>query len=315
MGCCLSMRIPRFRNEDRIRFTIKLLSDNTRKERRTLLALGFVGIIVAQFKIYPTQIDVLGLKFDSPDLPFIAVSSLCLAIAYFTARFSFSCLYEVSASYRDDIVAKINAEETAIQFEAETTFMELDAKRERRRRFFEEERIQTEERIKVLQEKINQEEMAVVNYKKVYAGKTQSLESLLYQPSRDIQPNKKKNLSIEEIQRKLQMFEEEYLGYVKKSENIRKQLADELEREKSDWNDLENNLTRDLAKMESIYDKAHWNQSLLFTVSRRMQNVYPLHICLEIWLPILLGVVAIGSLVYRILHFSSHPIGSSLPVL
>jgi hypothetical protein len=49
------------------------LSESTKKERRNLLATGFAGIIVAQLKIYPTDIELAGLKFHSPELPLIAV--------------------------------------------------------------------------------------------------------------------------------------------------------------------------------------------------------------------------------------------------
>ena len=49
------------------------LSESTKKERRNLLATGFAGIIVAQLKTYPTDIELAGLKFHSPELPFIAV--------------------------------------------------------------------------------------------------------------------------------------------------------------------------------------------------------------------------------------------------
>lgn len=59
------------------------LSENTKKERRNLLAAGFAGIIVGQLKLYPTDIELVGVKFHSPELPLIAVGGLCAAITYF----------------------------------------------------------------------------------------------------------------------------------------------------------------------------------------------------------------------------------------
>lgn len=85
-----------------------IISDGAKKERRNLLGAGFVGIIVAQLKIYPTEIDLVGLKFQSPELPFIAIGSLCAAIAYFLTKFYSSYLYEQYFSTRAALAMQIS---------------------------------------------------------------------------------------------------------------------------------------------------------------------------------------------------------------
>ena len=88
------------------------LSETTKKERRSLLATGFAGIIVTQLRIYPTEIDVLGLKFQSPDLPLIAVGGLLATIAYFLVKFYLSSQFELASAETSRLAGQIREGKT-----------------------------------------------------------------------------------------------------------------------------------------------------------------------------------------------------------
>ena len=101
-------------------------SDTTKKERRNLLATGFIGIIVAQIRVYPNEIELIGLKFQSPDLPFIAIGALCAATIYFLIKFGSSCLYERSNVETESLSREIREGRTAMDIaHEEQTLNEL----------------------------------------------------------------------------------------------------------------------------------------------------------------------------------------------
>lgn len=84
-----------------------ILSEATKKETHSLLAAGFAGIIVGQLKVYPTDIELVGVKFHNPDLPLIAVGGLCAALVYLLIKFCFSYLYEQSSSQTQILAMQI----------------------------------------------------------------------------------------------------------------------------------------------------------------------------------------------------------------
>lgn len=90
------------------------LTDATKKERRSLLATGSVGIVVGWLKIFPTEIDLLGIKFQSPALPLTAIVVLCAVIGYFLVKFFLSYMYERSDREMQKIASQILEGKTAI---------------------------------------------------------------------------------------------------------------------------------------------------------------------------------------------------------
>jgi len=57
--------------------------------------------------IYPTEIDVLGVKLISADLPFVGTGALCAVIGYFLIMFSSSYLYEWSQAESERLLLRI----------------------------------------------------------------------------------------------------------------------------------------------------------------------------------------------------------------
>jgi hypothetical protein len=66
-------------------------SEATKKERRNLLASGYAGVIVSRLGSIPTEIDLLGLKFNSPDLSWVVILGLIGLTAYSLFKFLTSC--------------------------------------------------------------------------------------------------------------------------------------------------------------------------------------------------------------------------------
>jgi len=157
------------------------LSDTTKKDRRNLLAAGFAGIIVAQLRVYPTEMDVVGLKFQSQDLPLIAVGGgLCAAIIYFLIKFYSSFLYEQSSAITKALAIQIREGKTAMDIAREE-----EALNEQARVFIQQRQvIQTqqeneERRIKSLQDKIGQDDIAHEASLKITDQKRSDLEQAL----------------------------------------------------------------------------------------------------------------------------------------
>lgn len=94
-------------------------SETTKKERRNLLAAGYAGIIVAKLKIFPTEVEALGMKFGSVDLPFVVVAGLGLATVYFLIKFTSSYLYEWSQSESERLIAQLREGKTSMDVSRE----------------------------------------------------------------------------------------------------------------------------------------------------------------------------------------------------
>lgn len=63
------------------------LSDVTRKERRALLGVGLLGLVIAKTGLIPTEIAALGVKFGTSDQKAL-LSVLALATGYFVVAFA-----------------------------------------------------------------------------------------------------------------------------------------------------------------------------------------------------------------------------------
>src|SRR5438105_3571803 len=62
------------------------LSDNTRRERRSLLLASFVSIIIAKVGLVPTEITNLGITFSDVDRS-ILLKAVGLVVGYFLVAF------------------------------------------------------------------------------------------------------------------------------------------------------------------------------------------------------------------------------------
>ena len=83
------------------------LSDSSKKEKRSLLAAGCAGIVIGLSKIYPTEINFAGLRFDSLSLPIVLIATLGTVTLYFMFKFCLSHLYEWSDAEMERIPREI----------------------------------------------------------------------------------------------------------------------------------------------------------------------------------------------------------------
>ena len=83
------------------------LSDSSKKEKRSLLAAGCGGIVIGLLKIYPTEINFAGLRFDRPSLPIAFIAALGTVTLYFMCKFWLSLIYERSDAEMERIATEI----------------------------------------------------------------------------------------------------------------------------------------------------------------------------------------------------------------
>jgi hypothetical protein len=98
---------------------MEFLSDTARKEKRSLLAPGSAGILVALIGIDQTTIELAPLKLSHPILPKVIVWSLLLTIAYLLSKFCFSYFYEQFHSELKSLAAQISEGKTVININRE----------------------------------------------------------------------------------------------------------------------------------------------------------------------------------------------------
>lgn len=295
------------------------LSDTTKKERRNLLAAGFAGLIVAQLKIYPTDIELAGLKFHSPELPLIAIGGLCAAITYFLIKFCSSYLYEQSSAKTESLVIQIQEGKTAMDIAREEEALNEQARGFiQQRQVIQKQQENEARRIKSLQEKIDQEDSAHEISLKIMYQKRSDLEQALtkedYQlAEKYIHAPQSTSLDKGRIEKEIKMLEESLTSYLRQRETKRQQDVQNLENEKNSRNQMYEAGVRMLEINQSALDQkrkaiVQWKQA-----HTTIGIVSPFHRFLELYLPILVGVIAVGGLISLMLHFPPPPTPPSLP--
>ena len=158
------------------------LSESTKKERRNLLSTGFAGIIVAQLEIESTDTAWVGvgLKLHSPELPLIAVGGLLATITYFLIKFWSSYLYERSSSEREALTAQILEGKMTMDISKEAEALnDLLRTLIQQRAALQLQQEHEEKRIKGLQDKIDQDDIAHKAVIEVMDQKRRELKELL----------------------------------------------------------------------------------------------------------------------------------------
>ena len=103
------------------------LSESTRKEKRNLLASGFVGLIVSTLKILPEEFETLGIKFSSTELPVVFIIGLIATTAYFWLKFSISYSYERTQAKFDRLATQIREGKTSLDISEQETELNQQA--------------------------------------------------------------------------------------------------------------------------------------------------------------------------------------------
>lgn len=299
------------------------LSDSTKKERRNLLAAGFAGIVVAQLKIYPTEIDVLGLKFQSSDLPFVAVASLCAVIAYFLVKFYLSFLYERSSAQTKALAAQIREGRMAMDIAREEEELNEQARALIQQREVVRKQQENEDaRIKRLQDKLDEEAIANVGSLQAMDQKKNDLERALIEQKPELamiylppvqQIRDFDTLWKSIVEKELKMTVENRASFLVQTGRKRQEGIENLENEKNQRKEMYEAQSRELEINETLYEGKRQSIAEWKRVHALAGRVSPIHLFLEIQLPLLVGSIAIWCLISLMLHFPAPPNPPSIP--
>ncbi|HXX75154.1 MAG TPA: hypothetical protein VEI50_08490, partial [Nitrospiraceae bacterium] len=231
---------------------MEYLSDATKRERRSLLATAFAGVIIALLKNFPTEFEVVGMKFQSPDLPFIAVGGLCVVIFYLLIKFSSSYLYERSSATKTALEPLISERKTTLDIirEEESLAEEAQGLAEKEKVI----RLQQEgdeRQISDLQQKMKAEEIAHVARLKITDQQINELEQMLaIQAGQQVRTLDRTLHDRGDIEKQLGRLKEDRLSYVKQREMKYQQEVFNLENERNRSNELRKALIKDLQNSE-----------------------------------------------------------------
>jgi len=93
-------KTPWYRSPNIKLFLADPLKELTRKERRTLLLMGSLGIVIAHTGLVPTQITALGIQFQTSQRTALYVI-FALAVLYFLCAFMLYCTLDFVEWKRD----------------------------------------------------------------------------------------------------------------------------------------------------------------------------------------------------------------------
>lgn len=293
-------------------------SETTRKERRNLLAAGSAGIIVTLLNTYPTEIDIFGLKFHGSNLPWVTVGALCAAITYFLIKFWISYQYERSSAEKEAQAIQIREGKPAMDISREMEALnDLSLNVIQQSNTLQNQQENEEKRIKGLQDKIYQEDIAHEAAMKVMGQKRSDLAQAL--TTKDPQlvgkifPKLGRLPTPNEIEEEIKTLEKNVAPYQAQREAKRQMDLGNLENEKINRSLMHKALARKIDSDKEAADERRkaivkWEQA--HATGRLVSRP---HQFLELYLPIFVGVIAIGGLIYLMLHFPPPPKPPSLP--
>lgn len=276
-------------------------SETTKKERRNLLAAGYAGIIVAKLKIFPTEVEALGMKFGSVDLPFVVVAGLGLATVYFLIKFTSSYLYEWSQSESERLIAQLREGKTSMDVSREEETLQsisrdLIEKRRATRAQIEQDRKYIED----LQAQIDNYASNAESALTIMRKKRQKLADALghiYRENKELygseftEEERKTRKELAALDRQIKELEGSNAGNPAA-------LIEKLETEKRQrpllWD--ESNRKLEISENE-VASKINWIQCWK-RAHKTSQKVSRVHSFLEFYFPIIVGLLGIGSLLW-----------------
>ena len=292
------------------------LSETAKKEKRNLLASGFAGLIVARLKIYPTDIELAGLKFHSPELPFIAIVGLCVAITYFLIKFWSSYLYERSAATIESLATQIRRGKTAMDIaQVEESLIQKSRDSILQRQGLKSRQEDEDRRMQTLQDIIDQEDLSHEATLKGMKKKKLDLDQALATEDQSLAlkyiglPRHLRNRSIQWetmqsiIQNEIKTLEEVQADHIVNRESQRQLDIGNLTKEKKVWKEeFEGGVKMQEREEHELEDKrnaiAEWKRT-----HTMIDIVSPFHQFLEVYMPTVVAVIAVVSLIYLMFHF------------
>lgn len=293
------------------------LSESTRKERRSLLLAGFIGVVVGQLKIYPTEIDLWGLKFHSPHLTLIVVGSLCAIVGYFLIKFFFSYLFEKSSSTSALLAAQITEGKISLDIAlAEDELGQMGRSLLIRQNDLRTQQENAATRIKYLQEQTTKENVHQTAKLKEIDEQIRLTRKILDEnPGDPIQLSSSASMSRKNIENNILTLEDERKNHLLDMEKRRLKEAQDTENEIHNAKALSEQLAKDMKKEESSFQEKREKILKFQKLHRVVGRITPINLALEIWLPILLGLYSILSLGYLMFHLPPPPKPLVLPEL
>ncbi|MCX5724030.1 MAG: hypothetical protein NTX84_05855 [Nitrospirae bacterium] len=288
------------------------LSDTTKKEKRNLLAAGFTGTIVAQLKINRTEIDFVGFKLHSEELPVVVVASLCAAIAYLLIKFCSSYLHERCHSDMDALAAQIREGKTGIDIaQAEKEIKESMHLLVEQQRSFLAQQEHEETRLAGIRAKIGQGDSAhdaalkILEAKKnEFAQALGALQSPFGSEHFDRVHIQSLGYSIDQkrIQGELEKLDRSWAEYSRDRQTARQKEVEHLQREQHRSKERQQARAANMALDEEAITAKRLSVSKWRHAQRGATVVTPLHLFLDVYLPILVGLTGLASLGWLAFH-------------
>ncbi|OQW66502.1 MAG: hypothetical protein BVN28_00655 [Nitrospira sp. ST-bin4] len=291
------------------------LSETTRRERRSLLAAGFTGCILFLLKKFPAKFEVAGMKFETPELPYIAVGALIVAILYLLVKFSASCVYE-----------RFSATKTAHELLIRERKTNLDILREEEALAQEEQGLEERKRVTRLQleadeNRINGLQIEMIEAETSYVKQLgeadkkmkQFQEILATQPGRQVRSLGGTLKDRREIETRIRELKEGQESLLKTIKEEHEKKAFNVEDARNRLDELRKAYTKELQITEGGLNQRRMQIRQWHQADKVVGTISPFHLFLEIYLPLLVGVVAIGTLTYLMFHFPPAPMPPSMP--
>ncbi len=295
------------------------LSDTARKEKRNLLATGSVGILVGWLGVDQTEIQLAGFKFHDVNLPALVGWSLLAIITYLLAKFCFSYFYERFNSEMKMYAAQISEGKTA-----------LDINREEKEIIEGSRLLIEQQQVYLAQQK--SETRRIADLQAITENKDRDYEAAL--KSLDLQrselqealkkangphyveiPSKLMSIDPTQIPHAIEVLGKERSEFSNNRQKARQVELDYLRDEKNRSEGNEKVRQGDLKKAMEDLDLKRTSVSKWRQANKGATIVGPLHLFLDVGLPILVGLVAIGFLTWFVFHPPPPSIPASLPEL
>lgn len=288
-------------------------SDTTKKERRSLLVAGSIGILVPWLTIDQAEMELVGLKIHQPNLPLMIVVSLCVAITYLLVKFWFSYVHDQSSAMKAAHETLLNERNSPLDIEEGIA---------------EEERGLTERR-KVIRLQEENERRQIADHQEEVKAKDLSYEASLKITDKEIGAKEQvlaKNaeqyvrypdgtlVDRDQVENNLKRLKDDRLDFVRNMGVKRQQDIDSLDHEKNRWNELQKALAKELQNSEAGLNERRKHLLLLRQAEKILRRISPLQRSLEIYLPLLVGGVSICSLIYKVYVMHYFPSLPKLPM-
>lgn len=273
-------------------------SDTTKKERRSLLVAGSIGILVPWLTIDQTEMELVGLKIHQPNLPLMIVVSLCVAVTYLLVKFWFSYVHDQSSAMKAAHETLLNERNSPLAIEEGIAEEERGLIEKKKLIRLQEEK--EERRIAVHQEEMKENDLSYEAGLKISDKEINEKEQVLAKSAEQYVRYPDGTLvDRDQVEINLKKLKDARLDFVRNMGVRRQQDIENLENEKNRWSELQKGLARELQNSTAGLNERRKHLLLLRQAEKILRRISPLQRSLEIYLPLIVGVVSVCSLIYK----------------